>query len=85
MRMSTDPNDQGYEAWMKARVTGKPVVYVDGCRIDKAFTADTDAGFVIAADLGPDGQVQLDRTRSEVLRREVQGVVTIVVEPTDDH
>jgi aminoglycoside/choline kinase family phosphotransferase len=79
--MSSDPEDPGYQAWMQASAKSKTVVYVDGVRVDKAFTADTDAGYVLAADLGPDEQLQLNGARDDVLRRELRGTVTIALEP----
>ncbi|WP_189615129.1 hypothetical protein [Pigmentiphaga litoralis] len=53
-------------------------------RIDGVFTADTDTGYVLAMDPGPDGRAQLNLARDEVLRRELHGVVTIVIEPVAD-
>ena len=84
MRMSTDRDDPGYKAWDRARREGKPIVHLDGVRIDGVYTADTDTGYVLAMDPGPDGRAQLNPARDDVLRRELHGVVTIVIEPIAD-
>jgi hypothetical protein len=81
MRLSVDRNDSGYQAWAKVCGRWKPTVYVDGVRIAEVFTADTDAGYVLAADLDHDGKLRLNEARDEVLRRELRGVVTIELEP----
>lgn len=81
MRISSDRNDPGYQAFAEARDHGKTVrVFLNGEEVQKCTVADEEAGFVKRRVLDADGKVQVDPHDPEVIWEErVYGDVRIVI------
>lgn len=74
MRMSTDPQDPGHEAYLK----GRPVrVFFDGAEIKGVMTADEEKRLIVAAVLDDKGGYQLDKSKQAVLTETRYGHVRI--------
>lgn len=78
MRLSVISDDPGYPAFLELKRRGVgAVVTVDGVKVRYCFTADTDRGSAVVADLNEQGRMQLDAHRGEVKRKELTGNVAI--------
>lgn len=78
MRMSSNSDDAGYDAWLNAMAEGKTVtVFLDGTEQNECFMADTDSGEVGVFLKGDDGQLVVDG--DELVAANLTGKVEIVV------
>lgn len=78
MRLSTDPNDPGYEAWCQARLGGGEIdVYLDDVLQLHCEMADDETGEVLRAKHDEGGDFYLEG--DEIARETVRGVVRIEV------
>jgi hypothetical protein len=82
MRISSDRNDPGYQAFAEARDHGKTVrVYLNGEEAQKCTVADEEEGFVKRRVLNAKGNVQVDPHDPEVIWEErVEGEVRVVID-----
>lgn len=73
MRVSVFPTDSGYVNYPEWRGCK---VYVDGALVEKVFTADTEQGYVVCAELDTDGSVVI--RGDEVGECTIRGKVELV-------
>lgn len=75
MRLSSDKDDPGYEAWVKAGRRAR--VWLDGVEQEHCVVADDAEGLVVRHKLDEQGRRVLDRAKNQVVTEEVRGVVHI--------
>ncbi len=77
MRLSIHDDDPGYNWRLIHR---RPKAYLDGQSVDGVVTADEETGMILRHKLDRDGNVQLNREKTEVLTERLYGKVEIVFE-----
>lgn len=84
MRLSTDPDDPGYQAWMALQEEGPQyvVVLVNGEKQIHCVTVDDEIGCALVYEIGPDGRVVLEGDELKI--KELRGTVQIVIEAVGD-
>lgn len=81
LRISTNPDDPGYETWLKYRNDYDVTVYVDGKQIRSPSTSDEYEGYVISATFDKDGDIIFDEENDRFVETTHRGKVTNVFRP----
>lgn len=79
MRMSSQENDPGYQAWSECFAGHHINVFLDGAEVIDCATADDVEGFVVRLKHGDDGSVVV--IDDEIVYETVHGLVEIRVTP----
>lgn len=77
MRLSVHADDPGFRTYRRLPRGVVPVVRLAGQVVNKVFTADDRAGYILAADTDDAGHVRLNAARTGIAQRQLRGDVTI--------
>lgn len=64
MRLSTDPNDPGFNGWLRAMPTVR--VLLNGAEVTHVLTADEEQRLIVQGDLDDKGRYQLTDDKKNV-------------------
>jgi hypothetical protein len=76
MRLSTDPNDPGYSAFIYNK--GSIKVLLEGVELKGVITADEEKRFIVQAVFDDNGKYKLNKDKTEVLKQTIYGNVAIL-------